>query len=417
VANAAEALRFRATFLDVTQWKRAERGRLDLERQVQHAQKLESLGVLAGGIAHDFNNLLMVIVGNADLALQSTSLVASTQQFLGEIKSAAGRSAELSNQMLAYAGKGHFVVKPLDLNRLIEEMGHLLHASVSKKASMRVELAKDLPCMRADAVQIRQVVMNLITNASEALGEQEGAIVITTGLVDADQPLLSAGMGGEHLPEGRYVSLKVSDTGCGMNEETLTKLFDPFFSTKFAGRGLGLAATLGIIRSHKGTVYVRSRLGEGTTFELLFPCCAEAPRLVHGSETSSEEESWRQDVGTVLVADDEDGVRSVVQAMLEREGFRVIAASDGREAVDVFGKHADGIGVVLLDMKMPRLSGEEAFQEIRRIRPDLRVILSSGYTQEDATSRFAGMGLAGFVQKPYERLDLIAKLREVLRPK
>jgi PAS domain S-box-containing protein len=415
VAAPDEGLRFRAAFFDVTEWRRTEQVRLDLERQVQHAQKLESLGVLAGGIAHDFNNLLMVILGNADLAMRSPSLAAPQQQFLAEIKGAAERAAELSNQMLAYAGKGHFVVEPIDLNGFVEEMGHLLHVSVSKKAVQRIELAGDLPSIDADAAQIRQVLMNLITNASEAIGEEEGVITIATGVVDADAALLSAGLGGEDLLEGRYVSLEVSDTGCGMDGDTQAKLFDPFFSTKFTGRGLGLAAVLGIMRSHNGAIYVRSELGKGTTFKLLIPCCAEALQEADRSGVGAEAEIWRPDVGTVLLVDDEDGVRKIVQRMLEGEGFRVIGAADGREAVDAFHEHADEIGIVLLDMKMPRLNGEEAFRELRQIRPDLRVILCSGYTQEDATSRFAGLGLAGFIQKPYGHDTLMAKLREVVR--
>jgi CheY-like chemotaxis protein len=317
--------------------------------------------------------------------------------------------------MLAYAGKGHFIIEPVDLNELVEGMGSLMHVSVSKKALQRNELAGGLPSIDADAAQIRQVLMNLITNASEAIGEEEGVITITTGVVDADAALLSAGLGGEDLPEGRYVSLEVSDTGGGMDEDTQAKLFEPFFSTKFAGRGLGLAAVLGIMRTHKGAIYVRSELGKGTTFKLLIPCWAEALRAVDRSGVGVEAESSRPNVGTVLLVDDEEGIRKVVQRMLAQEGIRVIAAADGREAVDAFREHANEIGIVLLDMKMPRLNGEEAFRELRKVRPDLRVILCSGHTEEDATRRFAGLSLAGFIQKPYEHATLMAKLREALR--
>ncbi len=405
---------------DITQIKKAEEEKRALERQVQHAQKLESLGVLAGGIAHDFNNLLMGILGNADLALNELSPVSPARRNLQEIEKASRRAADLAKQMLAYSGKGRFVVQPINGNELVEEMAHLLEVSISKKNVLKFNFAENLPIFDGDATQIRQVVMNLITNASEAIGERSGIIALSTGAIHCDRAyldnvseMLRAALG-EPLPEGVYTYFEVADTGCGMDAETIEKIFDPFFTTKFTGRGLGMSAVLGIVRGHKGALKIHSETKKGTTFRLLFPA-NELPN--DGVAVAGKGEAPRQDwrgSGTVLFADDEEVVRTVGSQMLERLGFNVLTAPDGREALKVFGEHPAEIVCMFLDLTMPHLDGEETFSEIRRLSPDVPVILCSGYDEQDATRRFAGKGLAGFIQKPFTIAALKEKLMDVL---
>jgi PAS domain S-box-containing protein len=398
---------------DITHRKREEEERRRLEAKVQHAQKLESLGVMAGGIAHDFNNLLMGILGNADLALLKLAPESPGREGVDRIVTAARRAAELTNQMLAYSGKGRFVVGPIELNRLVTEMGHLLETVISKKAAMQFHLTDRLPAIEADASQVRQVVMNLITNASEALAEESGTIGLSTGVVEADETYLSESELGEDLAPGHYVSLEVSDTGTGMDAETRQRIFDPFFTTKFIGRGLGLAAVQGIVRGHKGAIRVYSEPGRGSTVEVLFPA---SEKVAREKEPRAPAPEGRTEGVTILLVDDDPQVREVAEAMLTEPGFRVLTAADGREGVETYRRHCDEIAVVVLDMTMPEMSGEEAFREIRRIRADACVVLSSGYNEQDATSRFAGKGLAGFIQKPYRSAELLARIHEVLAP-
>ena len=414
-----EAL-MQAVVRDITERKRAEDEKLALQRQLLHAQKLESLGVLAGGIAHDFNNILVAIVGNADLALDELSAMSPARGKLREIEKASKRAAELAKQMLAYSGKGRFVVEPIDAGELIEEIAHLLEVSISKKAVLKYNFAENLPSFDGDVTQIRQVVMNLITNASEALGDEGGVIALSTGArycdrayLDDVDAVLRASLD-EPLPEGVYTCFEVADTGCGMDAETIEKVFDPFFTTKFTGRGLGMSAVLGIVRGHKGALKIDSEVGKGTTFKVLFP--ANEPRengFAVRRKAAAEGKDWRGS-GTILIADDEQMVCAVGKEMLERMGFSVLTATDGREALKVFGEHAGEIVCVLLDLTMPHMDGEEAFREMRRLHPGVVVILCSGYNEQDATQRFAGKGLAGFIQKPYRSDGLRAKLREVL---
>jgi PAS domain S-box-containing protein len=388
----------------------AEEDRRELETQVQQAQKLESLGVLAGGIAHDFNNLLTAILGHADLALADLTPESPARENLIEIEQVTRRAAELCRQMLAYSGRGRFVVEPLHLSRLVQELTHLLQVSISKKAMLRCHFAEDLPAIEADPAQMRQVVMNLVINASEAIGDQEGIIAVTTGVMTCDALYLQNGHMIASPPAGTYVYLEVTDTGSGMDAATQAKIFDPFFTTKFTGRGLGLAAVLGIMRSHNGAIKVHSELGKGSTFRVLFPASVKA---VESSESETPAELWHG-TGTILLVDDEDAVRNVTRKILERCGFRVIAAADGREAISLFQEHAHEVACVLLDLTMPYMDGEETFRELRRIRPDARVIIASGYSEQEITRRFAGQALAGFIEKPYQMTVLNAKLREVL---
>jgi PAS domain S-box-containing protein len=398
-----------AVILDITERKRAAEERRRLEAQVQHAQKLESLGILAGGIAHDFNNLLAAILGNADLALMEMSGPSSARQSVEEVRKAAIRASELTNQMLAYSGKGRFIVRVIDLNGLVAEMAGLLEVSMSKKVALECDFAEDLPAVEADAAQIRQIVMNLITNAADAIGDVPGTITARTRTVQVDQDRLAP----YPLPKGRYVCLEVADTGCGMNEQTKARLFDPFFTTKFTGRGLGLAAVQGIVRGHNGAIEVHSELGKGSTFRVLLPASLR-PAEPSEAPPAADHCFAAHDGATVLVVDDEDAVRGVAKAILERMGLNVLTARDGRDGVRVFSEHADEIAVVLMDMTMPDMDGREAFHEIRGIRPEAKVILSSGYSEEDVSARFGAGALAGFVHKPYEREELLRKVGEAL---
>ncbi len=405
---------------EIEERERMEQEKLALERQILHAQKLESLGVLAGGIAHDFNNLLMAILGNADLALDELSPMSPARGKLLEIEKASKRAAELAKQMLAYSGKGRFVVEPIDLGELLEEMVHLLKVSICKKASLRLDLSSDLPPFEGDATQLRQVIMNLITNASEALEGESGTIALSTGKMFCDAAYIEetlAALGGGPditLPEGDYVFIEVADTGCGMDKQTLERIFDPFFSTKFTGRGLGMSAVLGIIRGHDGLLKIYSEVGKGTTFKALFPTSQQAQpgRALHASPAPPED-SWRGS-GTILIVDDEEAVRSIGRRMLERLGFTVFTANNGLEALECLREHRDEITCVLLDLTMPQMDGEEAFREMRRTSPDITVLLCSGYNEQDATQRFVGKGLAGFLQKPFTMRGLKRALMEVL---
>jgi PAS domain S-box-containing protein len=381
-----------------------------LEQQMLHSQKLESLGVLAGGIAHDFNNLLTGILGNADLARSQLSPLAPSRASLEAIEVAARHAADLCRQLLAYSGRGRFIVQPVGLQELVEEMSHLLAVSVSKKVELKYHFSQGLPAVEADAPQLRQAIMNLVVNASEAIGERSGIVSVTVGLAHCDADYLRGCVGADHPQEGDYVYLEVADTGQGIDGPALIRIFDPFFSTKFTGRGLGLAAVLGIVRGHGGAIKVYSESGRGTTFKLLFPAgqgtaCVEAkPEVPAGHKTK----------GKILLADDEETIRNLVRRVLQMAGLEVVVAADGREAIEKFTAGKDSIDLVILDLTMPHLDGESCFRELRRIKPGVKVILSSGYSEQEIVSRFAGKGLAGFVQKPYTSEELLAKIREVL---
>ena len=384
---------------DISDNKRAEEERLALEKQLLHAQKLESLGVLAGGIAHDFNNLLTSIVGNTDLALLRLAPESPVRDNLHQVEQAATRAADLAKQMLAYSGKGKFVIEAIDINRLIDEMTKMLEISISKKCVLRFNFASPLPTVDVDATQLRQIIMNLVINASEAIGDKSGIIAISTGCMQCDRKYLSSAWLDEQIPEGLYVWLEIADTGCGMDKETMSKIFDPFFTTKFTGRGLGMAAVMGIVRGHKGAIKVYSEPGRGTTFKVLLPAGAKPRELFN--EHGSHEGGWKGK-GTVLLVDDEETVIGIGAEMLKELGFDVLTAMDGRDALDIFKNNRDHISFVILDLTMPHLDGEQAFRELRQIKPDVKVIMSSGYNEHEVTQRFVGKGLAGFIQKPYK---------------
>ncbi|QXE88968.1 response regulator [Geomonas subterranea] len=391
---------------DITQRKRAEEERLKLEKQMLHAQKLESLGVLAGGIAHDFNNILTVIVGNTDLALMRLAPESPVIDNLRRIETAAARASDLAHQMLAYSGKGHFVTEELDLNRLVEEMGQMLSVSVSKKAQLVYNLGRPLPSITGDATQIRQVLMNLVINASEAIGDESGIITISTGRLECTEPYFNGGWLSDPIQPGLYAYVEVSDNGCGMDRETMAKIFDPFFTTKFTGRGLGMAAVLGIVRGHLGAIRVYSEPEKGSTFKVILPADGAAVEPHHAE--SAPEQAWRGS-GTVLLIDDEDTIRALASEMLGELGFEVVTAADGREGMEIFRSRND-IVLVLLDLTMPHMDGEQCFRELRRLDPRVKVVMSSGFSEHEVSGKFLGRGISGFVQKPYK----LSALRDVL---
>ncbi len=407
-------VRIQGTTVDITRVKRAEAEKRLLESQVLHAQKLESLGVLAGGIAHDFNNLLMSILGNADMALAALSDVSPAREHLEQIQLTSKRAADLTRQMLAYSGKGRFVVEALDLKAVVEEMIHLLQITISKKAVLKCSFAENVPPIEADGTQVRQVIMNLITNASEAVGDKSGIISLSTGVQMCDRQYLDLTPLGAELPEGEYAFVEVSDTGCGMSREVMGRIFEPFFTTKFTGRGLGMAAVLGIVRGHRGTIKVYSEVGKGTSFKVLFPALKRAAKPQPRVENIDQ--NWKGE-GIVLLVDDEEMVLRTGRRMLERLGFQVLTARDGREALQIFRERADDIACTVMDLTMPHLNGEEAFREMRVLRSDARIILSSGYNEQEVVQRFVGKRLCGFLQKPYQLQALQEKLREVLAAK
>ncbi len=397
---AGRTVRALGVLVDITDQKSAAEERHELERGMAEAQKLESLGVLAGGIAHDFNNLLVGILGNAELAQMELDEGSEAADIVRQIEHAAGRAAELTRQMLAYAGRARFVVEPLEINRVITDVSELVAAALSPKATVQFDFAEGLPLVEADSTQLRQVIMNLLMNASDALADRGGTISVATRPVRADRALLKSLVTGADLPEGDYVRLVVRDTGAGMDRATMTRVFEPFFSTKFAGRGLGLAAVLGIMRSHKGAIGLDSARGTGTTFTLLFPASTKprsdavlTPRRMSPSSVPAVVGGG----GTVLVVDDDETVREVAHQLLKRAGFRVLRAADGQAAVQVM---ASGVPVdlLLLDATMPVMSGPETIEAIRAGGWTGPVVVMSGYSMQEATAQFANWGASGFVQ-------------------
>jgi PAS domain S-box-containing protein len=395
---------------DVSELHRLQEEQRAVERKMLDAQKLESIGVLAGGIAHDFNNLLTGILGFASLAARDPALSESVRGHLSSIERGASRAAELCGQMLAYAGRGQLVTRIIDLNSLAHEMTQLLATAISKRAVLRFNLTNDIPAIHADSTQVRQIVMNLITNASDAIGDRSGVITLSTGVIDADARYLSD-MGAPHLTPARYVYLEVSDTGSGIPQDVLPKVFEPFYTTKFTGRGLGLAAVQGIVRTHGGAIKIYTQEQRGTTFKILFPAHEDTapPTPVLDPSIHPVGEQRR-----VLVVDDEEDVRVLVRKTLELSGFVVETAPDGRAALDLFRTKPEEFALVLLDLTMPRLSGADTFREMRQIRPDVRVVLTSGYAREDATAGFEGKRLAGFVRKPFRVTDLLSAVTAAL---
>ncbi len=396
---------------DISEIRKAEDERLNLERQILQTQKLESLGVLAGGIAHDFNNLLTGIMGNTGLAMMHSAETSPALNNLVKIENIASRAAELCNQMLAYSGKGKFIIEAIDLNEMVRDMVLLLNVSIPKKVSLHFELDPKLPAVEADVSQVRQIIMNLITNAADALENKLGSITLKSYTKIFRGDGLKSRYIDHKLEDGKYVVLEVTDTGCGMKEETLLNLFDPFFTTKFTGRGLGLAAVLGIVRGHKGTILIDSVFGQGTTIKIILPASDKKITLVE--KTPLRNKKFIRDV-TILVVDDEEAVRSIIKETLELRGFRVILAEDGKVALKLYRKYMSEITLVLLDMTMPKLNGEETFKALKKINSNIKVILSSGFSASETMGRFKKGDVSGYLQKPYHLQKLQEKIIEVL---
>ena len=389
--------------LDVTNRKRAE-------DRLRHTQKMESVGLLAAGVAHDFNNLLVGVIGNAGLAQAMLAQSHPASELLEEIVRTGERAADLTRQMLAYAGKGQFLISSLDLSALVLELRPLVQPSIPSRTELRFEMQPSLT-IKGDRGQVQQVFTNFVLNAAEAIGSEAGAITVRTGALDQCEASIGCDLDDADLRPGRYVYLEVSDTGCGMDCTTRARAFDPFFTTKFTGRGLGLAAVAGIMRSHGGAVHVTSAPGRGSRFRALFPA-AEGPEL-----TVSRAVPRRVDyrgTETILVVDDEETVRMFVKKTLESHGYSVIAARSGLEAIEALNNSPEKISVVILDLGMPGMSGHEALPRLLDIQPKLRVIITSGYAEREAMSHFDGQPVTEYLQKPYTVDHLAEKLKRVI---
>jgi PAS domain S-box-containing protein len=390
--------------LDVTQARRTEAERRRLEQQVEQAQRIDSLGVLAGGIAHDFNNLLATILGNVALLRNDAVRGATAEACLADVEWAAQAAAGLCQQMLVYAGRAACVAEPLDLGALVREMAQLLRSSVSRKLGLELRLGDGLPVVVGDPSQLRQVVMNLVLNAAEAIGDADGTVTVTASAVHADRERLRCALLGEEVPEGRCVALEVADTGCGMDGATQRRIFEPFYTTKFAGRGLGLAAVLGIVRQLRGAIEVESAPGRGTRMRVLFPAAEAAVPATH-SEPAPAPGDWTGE-GLVLVVDDDPAIRRLLQRQLKQLGLGMLEASGGAEGIELFRRHAGRIRAAIVDLTMPHVDGVETLREVRRLDPDVYVVVASGWAEAEVEARFREERPDGFLRKPF-RLEAV----------
>jgi two-component system cell cycle sensor histidine kinase/response regulator CckA len=398
-----------ASGVNVTRRLRAEEERARIHEKMLQRQKLESLGVLAGGIAHDFNNLLTVIQGNAAVALARVPEGHPARELIDDILKAGQRATDLTRQMLAYSGKGRFQIGPIDLRQQVSEIAALLRTSVSKKVLLRVDNPSYLPAVQGDASQLQQVIMNLVLNAAEAVGNADGEVAVRV----AEEEIGGDGggdlVGRESLPPGRYVRLTVEDTGAGMDAHIVPRIFDPFFTTKTTGRGLGLAAVLGIVRSHGGALRIRSKPGEGTCFEVLLPAAGARAQPPLTADAAAQ-----QGHGTVLVIDDESTVRTATGRMLSLLGYDVLEAPDGEQGLEIFRLLNGAVDAVLLDLTMPGLSGEETLQLLRQVEPEVQVVVFSGYAEDDVARRLQPLQPAAILAKPFTRQQLAAALQTAL---
>lgn len=406
---------------DITERKQAEIERLNMERKLQQTQRLESLGLLAGGVAHDFNNLLTAMMGNVSLARTSASPGTRLAENLDLIEAAGQQAADLARQLLAFSGGGKFTLTDIDLRSIVEETGALLKTSIPYLIDVKYQLSTLPVILHADAAQIRQIVMNLIINAAEAIGNKPGTITIRVTRLQIDQAILATAENECELSEGPYALLEVADTGCGIPEAKRATIFEPFFSTKSTGRGLGLAAVLGIVRGHKGIIRVESEPDKGTLFQVLLPSChseaahpssmgpsrCASPKRQEAINPTSETLPGETNGGVILVVDDEQPVRKVARMILEDGGFDVLLAHNGKEGVELFRQHSERIQAVLLDMTMPQMDGRAVLSAIRNIRPSVRVLLSSGYNEQQNCGDLTCDHETQFIQKPYRADQLL----------
>jgi two-component system cell cycle sensor histidine kinase/response regulator CckA len=408
-----------AVIYDLTRQKQAENERLELERRAQHVQKIESLGAMAGGIAHDFNNILMVILGNIELVLAEAPKSSSLRSRLEEIEKSVFMAADLTRKILAYTGKTQFVITAVDISKLAKETSGSLAELLPAAIEIQTRLAPKLPAVKGDAAKICQVIANLVTNAAEAYAPDKGGrITVSTGTLYCDADYLAHTVkdvtGYENPPpEGVYVFLEVADSAGGMDEKAARRVFDPFFTTKFQGRGLGMSTVLGIVRGLSGAIRLESAVGKGTTVRVLFPAASE-DTPVCGQDAATFSAGGKHGDRMILLVDDESNIRTLARTMLERLGYRVLSAGNGQEAIRIYREKYRDIHCVLLDLSMPEMSGKEVFQKLRRLDPNVCVILSSGYTEEDVMAQFKGEGPAGFIQKPYRLQTLRKKMKKIL---
>jgi two-component system, cell cycle sensor histidine kinase and response regulator CckA len=397
-------------FRDNTAKLEVEKARRQVAAKMEEAQRLESLGALTGDIAYDFNNLLVTVKGGASLGKTMVPAESPVTRCLGDIEHAAERAVLLCQQMLAYAGKAERVMEEADLSALARETAPLLQAAVRENATFVLDLASGLPALRGDVNQIKQVILNLVMNGSEALGEAGGKLSVRTGLFSANRAFLSSCRVGADLSEGDYLLLEVSDTGHGMSPEVLARIFDPFFTTKITGRGLGLAATSGIVRSHGGAIAVESKPDLGTTFRVLLPSLG---LLAIPALPSLPNTSWRGS-GRALLIDDELAIRLVGSAMLRHLGFEVETAEEGLRGVEMATSAGSNYRFILLDLTMPKFDGHAAFLAIRCQRPTMPVLLMSGYSAQWVEQLLDLGGPVAFIQKPFALRDLVAKLQPMV---
>lgn len=395
---------------DITERRRSAEEQLRLEARARQVDKLESLAVLASGIAHDFNNLLTGILGNTGLVLRELAPDAGERTMVYQVEAAAEKAANLSDQLLSYAGEDRLRLRPLSLNALVRESKGDLAEVIPEEATLQFQLRRGLPTAEIDPEQIKSVLFNLVKNAGESLADGRGVITVRSSQVQAERGYFEGAVVDDELPAGTYIFFEVSDSGRGVEESIRSRMFDPFFTTKGSGRGLGLASSLGIIRAHRGTVKVYSEPGRGSTIEVLLPAFKGQRDEVR---QEPEVKDWRGG-GTILVVDDEELVREVAQDILEQQGFEVLIASNGRQALEMFSARPAEIRVVLLDLTMPEMDGEEAFHALREIDGEAVILLMSGYSQQRARQRLEGKGLAGFLHKPFRPRDLLGKMREIL---
>ncbi len=409
-ATKGHARRVAGTLMDINDRVQLQREQHRFQTKMQEAQKLESIGVLAGGIAHDFNNLLMGILGNADLAIAKSPKDTEIRTCLDAIVKASTRAAELCRELLAYSGKGRFIVEPVQLNEVIRDMYNLLDVTINKNVDVNFELADKVPAVEADVTQLRQVIMNLLTNASEAIGSFHGAIHIKTWAKFMSEEDLLNKFPTDELSSGFYVYMRVKDTGAGMEPATIARIYDPFYTTKAHGRGLGMASVRGIVRSHKGAISVDSTPGKGTEFTLLFPA-SELEASVQEVEVELE---TTLDGGLILLVEDEQLVSDVTAMMLRQHGFHIMTASNGVQAVELFKTHHSEVTLTLLDLAMPIMGGEDALKRLVAIDPDIKVLLTSGYNEHDTINEFTRETISGFIQKPYKANQLIREMKRIL---
>lgn len=405
-----KVVKLRGSNQDITERKRAEQEKRALELQLQHAQKLESLGVLAGGIAHDFNNILAIIVGHCSLAKWNPD---RAEKSIPVIEQAAQRAAGLCRQMLAYAGKAQFVQSRFDLGGLVDEMVKMLKSSLPRNAAIKLDIPAEMPFISGDVGQIRQVVMNLIINASEAIGESQGEIRISLTKTEIGTGQPAKDHLGKAIAPGWYNCLEVTDNGCGMDDETISRIFEPFYTTKFTGRGLGMSAVLGIINSHGGALQLFSQPGQGTTFKVYLPVQISGEPEGDKSPDQEAVETW-QGSGTILLVEDEESIMSIAQSMLEMLGFRVVGACNGKEALALYRKNAVNIDLVITDIGMPVMDGYALFRELKELNPELPIIISSGLGDTMVTSKIPVDAIAGMIGKPYNLDQLRKTLKRVV---